>query len=111
MEQGYPCAQDYESIRNYINSDADKIAKRLSKDSLPIIHSDGYIIYANGTRWFLRCFMTFGLHWIPTSIEEDYKACLKKHYETMLQFQATWLPEWVMILIIKYLINNHPNLR
>ena len=83
------------------------IAKRLSKDGKPKEYKGGYIIYANGTRWFVILWVTCELYWIPGLHGDDLE---KKICHSSLEFKSTWLPRRKKIKLIKRIINTHPNL-
>jgi hypothetical protein len=82
-------------------------AKWLSKDKEPEFYRGGYIIYANGTRWFLNTFVTWELYWIPLSLGDDLDKLI---CDSNLQFKSTWLPSNTMFKMLKRIINTHPNL-
>lgn len=82
-------------------------AKWLSKDKKPESYRGGYIIYANGTRWFLNTFVTWELYWIPLSGGDDLEKLI---CDSNLEFKSTWLPSNKMFKMIKRIINTHPNL-
>lgn len=86
-----------------------KYVERLSKDKEPEPSHGGYIIYANGSRWFFRNLVTWELYWIP---ESSYKS---KDFEKMvtnesLEFKSTWLPKRKMYRLVRRIIYTHPNL-
>ena len=86
-----------------------KYVERLSKDKAPEPFHGGYILYANGSRWFLRNWVTWELYWIP---ESSYRS---KDFEKMvtnesLEFQSTWLPTRKMYRLVRRIIYTHPNL-
>lgn len=82
-------------------------AKWLSKDKKPESYRGGYVIYANGTRWFLKTFVTWELYWIPLSGGDDLDKLI---CDSNLEFKSTWLPSNKMFKMIKRIINTHPNL-
>ena len=86
-----------------------KYVEKLSKDKDPEPFRGGYIIYANGSRWFLRNWVTWELYWIP---EASYKTL---DFEKMitndsLEFFSTWLPTRKMYKAVRRIIYTHPNL-
>ena len=86
-----------------------KYVEKLSKDKDPEPFHGGYIIYANGSRWFLRNWVTWELYWIP---EATYKT---RDFEKMitndsLEFFSTWLPTRKMYKSVRRIIYTHPNL-
>ena len=82
-------------------------AKWLSKDKKPEPYESGYIIYANGSRWYLDTFIHWVLYWIPLSQGDDLKKLI---CYSSLEFKSTWLPSNKMFKMIKRIINTHPNL-
>jgi len=82
------------------------IAKWLSKDKPYESYKHGYIIYANGTRWYIETWVGCKLVWCPES-DGDIETALKKG---MVEFQATWLDRYSMYKMMKKIIYIHPNL-
>lgn len=88
------------------------IAKMLSTDRpyedlyphqvLPDIGAS-FIIYANGTRWILECWVNWRLYWMPESRNIN---SFSKHD---LQYDCTWLSEKRHISNVKMIIWKHPN--
>jgi len=87
-----------------------RIAEKLSTDrpfeilnmQPPTIESS-YIIYANGTRWYLDCWVTWRLYWIPGDEIIDVPS---RH---SLVYQCAWLSEKRHINNIESIIWKHPN--
>lgn len=83
-------------------------AKWLSKDKEPEYFEGGYIVYANGTRWFLRSFVSWELYWIPVSQGDDISKLIEQGSP---EFKCTWLTANKMYKICRRIINTHPNLK
>ena len=89
-----------------------KIAKRLSTDkpyedlvkgNFPT-HDDCYIIYANGAKWVLKCFITWELYWISEDVD------INNLHKSTPDYLCTWLPNSQHYKNIHHIIWHHPNL-
>lgn len=95
-----------------MNSKERRLANKLSTDKpyedlypnkvLPDLGAS-FIIYANGTRWVLKCWVYWELYWVPFT--EDINNFSKQNPE----YCCTWLPGKMHIRNIKTIIWKHPN--
>ena len=72
-------------------------------DPFPYIGAS-FVIYANNTRWVLKCWVRWELHWIPSSLDAS-----KALSELTREYTCTWLPKKLHIKNIKNIIWKHPN--
>jgi hypothetical protein len=102
-----------------------KMARRLSSSGdEPRVFMDGYLIRYRGAQWFLRHYTGVELYWIPAETVIPDGDLGKLYFRQMTdneiqyfvenndpEFMTTWLPNWRSMRCMRWLMNNHPNLR
>lgn len=94
-----------------------KFARKLSTDKpyesmYPSLGT--FIIYANGSKWMIDCWVTWELYWITSNVDvksiEYAIPVLKDRKSSNLEYKSTWLSEKRHRDNIRRIIWKHPNL-